>query len=272
MNVADLIKKVRKVEIKSKRIVNTLFAGEYHSAFKGRGLEFSEVREYQYGDDVRLIDWNVTSRAGQTYIKVNHEERELVLYLILDQSASLAFGSGQQLKKDILSELSAIFAFSAISSHDKVGAILFGDQVNRFIPASKGHKQVFSIIREILNDGVSHSEGTRLEVALQYFNRVQKRQAIAIIISDFYSSDFSDILKYTARKHQVIPVWLKDSFETDFPFGHMLPVRDLEGRGQYVLGIGAGNWREEAKQHFLEREDKLRQLFKDCRVRPLVIQ
>lgn len=271
MSVSDLVKRVRKVEIKSKRIVNTLFAGEYHSAFKGRGLEFSEVREYQYGDDIRLIDWNVSSRTGQTYIKVNHEERELTLYLILDQSASLAFGSGQQLKKDVLAELSAIFAFSAISSHDKVGAILFSNRVHHFFPASKGYKQVYTIIREILNEDTVHSKGTDLEGALLYFNRIQKRRSIAIIISDFYASDFSDVLKYTSQKHQVIPVWLKDSFEEELPFNHMLPVRDMEGRGRFILGRGAGNWRDDVRRRQEERDSRLRQLFRACKVRPLVI-
>lgn len=270
MDVIELLKKVRKIEMKSKKISNTLFAGEYHSAFKGRGVEFSEVREYQYGDDIRLIDWNVSSRMEQTYVKVNHEERELTIYLILDMSSSMSFGT-QALKRDWLAELAAIFAFSAISNQDKVGCILFTDKVVTYVPPDKARKQVFTIIREILNFDATGATHTNLREALLFLHHIQKRKAIAVVLSDFYASHFSDMMKVVAKKHQIIPVWIQDSFEKDMPFRQMIPFEALEGLSRPVVWGRGRQWRKDYVAKASDRQTAVERLFRECRIRPLIL-
>ncbi len=272
MEITELLKKVRKIEIKSKKIVNTLFLGEYHSVFKGKGIEFSEVREYQYGDDIRLIDWNVTARMEKPFIKVNHEERELTLYLILDLSLSMFWGSKNQLKRDLLAELAAIFAFSAISNNDKVGLIIFSNKVNKYIKAAKGKKQALLIIREILNfNPDKENSSSNIEQALIFYNKIQKKKAIAILFTDFYASKFSDALRYTSRKHQFIPVWLKDPLEKDLPKLPFLNLIDSENKNKLLLTRELFNNSNVYNNSLQERENQIEQIFKECKTTPLIL-
>ena len=201
MDTSELIKKVRKIEIKTKGISKELFSGEYHSAFKGRGMSFSEVRDYQYGDDVRNIEWNVTARTGSPHVKVFEEERELTVMLLVDVSPSSFFGTKGYIRKDLITEISAILAFSAISNNDKVGIILFSDTVKLYIPPKKGKKHILRIIRELIDNEPVDGESTDISEALQYFNNVVKKKSICFILSDFMASPFDQALQVAARRH-----------------------------------------------------------------------
>ena len=230
MEIKELLKKVRKIELKSKKIVNSIFLGEYHSIFKGRGIEFNEVREYQYGDDVRLIDWNVTAKMDKPYIKVNQEEREITVYLVVDLSASMKFSAYGQPKIEILAEISAIFALSAIGDNDKIGLIIISDKVKKFVKASKGKTHALRIIRDILEFGDDSAGQTNLAEALLFFNRIQKRKSIMILISDFYSESFSKELKYLSIKHQIIPIIIRDRMEKELIQIPVMRLKDLENK------------------------------------------
>ncbi|OGI06024.1 MAG: hypothetical protein A2Y40_07465 [Candidatus Margulisbacteria bacterium GWF2_35_9] len=274
MEVKELLKKVRKIEIKSKKIVNTLFMGEYHSAFKGKGIEFSEVRNYQYGDDIRSIDWNVTSRMNSPFIKVNHEERELTLFLILDLSKSLNFGTRDQLKKHLIAELSAVFAYSASQNSDKVGLIIFADKVYTYIKPGKGRTQVLKIIRAILDFDPTDAHSTSIEDALVFFSHIQKKKAIAILCSDFYSNQYSDALRHVARKHQLIPVWIKDSFEEMIVSGvnsPMLRVRDSESGITKSILPNTQTWKMNGPIHMEKRNGLLENTFKQAKIKPMIV-
>jgi len=227
METSELLRKVRKIEIKTRRLSQNIFSGQYHSIFKGRGIAFSEVREYQIGDDVRLIDWNVTARFNHPYVKVFEEERELTLILLIDISGSESFGSQVSFKRDLITEISAIFAFSALQNNDKIGAILFSDRVEKFIPPKKGRTHILHIIRELLNFQ-PQSNRTNLRTALEFvFNSIKKR-SIVVILSDFLDSGFDDALKIVARKHDTIAIQVADQRESDIPNVGLIYLEDAE--------------------------------------------
>ena len=213
---SDIIKKVRKIEIKARGLSRQLFSGEYHSAFKGRGLAFSEVREYQYGDDVRSIDWNVTARLNHPYVKVFEEERELTVMLLVDVSGSNRFGTHHQFKEELVAEVAATLAFSAIQNNDKVGVILFSDRIEKFIPPKKGSSHILRIIRELITFR-PQSNGTDLSEALRYFSNVIKKRCTAFLLSDFYDDNYTDALKIASGKHDVVAIRIDDEKEAHLP-------------------------------------------------------
>ena len=227
METSELIKKVRKIEIKTRGLSKNIFAGEYHSAFKGRGMTFAEVREYQYGDDIRSIDWNVTARFGHPYIKVFEEERELTVVLLIDVSGSREFGTVSQMKKDIFTELAATLAFSTIQNNDKIGVIFFSDKIEKFIPPKKGKKHVLHIIREMI-DFTPESNKTNIAGALQYFTNAIKKSSTAFIISDFMDSNFEKDLTIANRKHDVVALQVYDIRETELPDVGLVKLKDAE--------------------------------------------
>ena len=212
----DIIKKVRKIEIKARGLSRQLFSGEYHSAFKGRGMAFSEVREYQYGDDVRSIDWNVTARLNHPYVKVFEEERELTVMLLVDVSGSNRFGTHHQFKEELVAEVAATLAFSAIQNNDKVGVILFSDRIEKFIPPKKGSSHILRIIRELITFR-PQSNGTDLSEALRYFSNVIKKRCTAFLLSDFYDDNYTDALKIASGKHDVVAIRIADEKEAHLP-------------------------------------------------------
>ncbi len=213
---SDIIKKVRRIEIRAKGLSRQLFSGEYHSAFKGRGMSFSEVREYQFGDDIRNIDWNVTARLSHPYVKIFEEERELTVMLLVDVSGSNNFGTQQQLKKDLLAEVAATLAFSAIANNDKVGVIFFSDQIERFIPPKKGSSHILRIIRELITFE-PQSKGTDISEALRYFTNITKKRCSAFLLSDCRDSHFEDALKIASRKHDLSVLHIVDDRESEMP-------------------------------------------------------
>jgi uncharacterized protein (DUF58 family) len=223
----ELLKKVRKIEIKTRGLSNQLFSGEYHSAFKGRGMAFSEVREYQVGDEIRTIDWNVTARFNHPYVKVFDEERELTVMLLMDVSGSGSFGTQSQQKQDLATELCAVLAFSAIQNNDKVGVIFFSDKIEKFIPPKKGRSHILMIIRELI-DFTPENKGTNVAEALKYFTSVIKKKCTAFIMSDFMSPAFENELKIANKKHDIIALRLYDKHEEEFPDLGLIPVKDEE--------------------------------------------
>lgn len=227
METSEIIQKVRKIEIKTRGLSNHIFAGEYHSAFKGRGMTFSEVREYQYGDDVRSIDWNVTARFGHPYIKIFEEERELTVMLLIDVSGSRAFGTVSQLKMDIFTEVAATLAFSTIQNNDKIGVIFFSDKIEKFIPPKKGKKHVLHIIREMI-DFKPESTRTNIAEALRYFTNAIKKRSTAFVISDFIDRNFEKELTIANRKHDVVALQVYDIRETDLPDVGLMKLKDAE--------------------------------------------
>lgn len=235
MEAADIIKKVRRIEIKTKGLSNNIFAGEYHSAFKGRGMAFSEVREYQYGDDIRDIDWNVTARFHRPYVKVFEEERELTVMLVVDVSGSLDFGTVKQLKRDMVTEIAATLAFSAIQNNDKIGVIFFSDKIEKFIPPKKGRKHILYIIRELI-DFHPQSRGTDMGVALQYLTNVMKRRCTAFVLSDFINNKpFTDALTIANQKHDVVAIQVYDRRLEELPAVGLMRVKDAEtGDEQWI--------------------------------------
>lgn len=227
MDTQELIKKVRKIEIKTRGMSNHIFSGEYHSAFKGRGMSFSEVREYQYGDDIRSIDWNVTARFNSPYIKVFEEERELTVILMIDISKSALLGTINQSKEQIITEISAVLAFSAINNNDKVGAILFSDKVEKYIPPKKGKTHILRIIREIL-EHESTSGKTNLKDAIEYFNGVMKKRTISFILSDFLVTEYKDALSIASKRHDIVGIKVFDQLDNELPDIGLLQVKDIE--------------------------------------------
>lgn len=234
METQELIKKVRKIEIKTRGLSNQLFSGEYHTAFKGRGMAFSEVREYQSGDDVRLIDWNVTARSGDAYIKVFEEERELTTMLLVDVSGSKVFGTGDQSKRDLITELSAVISFSAIQNNDKVGVIFFSDKVEKYIPPKKGKSHILRIIRELI-EFEPDSKKTDIGAALEFFTSVVKKRAIVFLMSDFISPEFNNPLRIAAKRHDLIAVKLYDDKDFHLPNIGLVNMVDSEtGKTMWV--------------------------------------
>jgi len=227
VETSELLKKVRKIEIKTRGLSKNIFAGEYHSAFKGRGMTFAEVREYQYGDEIRSIDWNVTARFGHPYIKVFEEERELTVVLLIDVSGSREFGTVTQLKKDIFTEVAATLAFSTIQNNDKIGVIFFSDKIEKFIPPKKGKKHVLQIIRELI-DFQPESHKTDIAGALRYFTNAIKKSSTAFIISDFIDNNFERDLMIANRKHDIVALQVFDIRETELPNVGMIKLKDAE--------------------------------------------
>jgi uncharacterized protein (DUF58 family) len=249
MNTQDLLKKVRRIEIKTRRLSNHLFSGEYHSSFKGRGMAFSEVRKYEFGDDIRAIDWNVTARLNEPYIKVFEEERELTLMLLVDVSGSGSFGSRVQLKREMITEICATLAFSAIQNNDKVGVILFSDKVELFIPPKKGKTHTLRIIRELIEFKPT-SQKTDIGEALRYFSGIQKKRAIAFVLSDFMDDNYRDALKIMSRKHDVTGIRIFDPREEELPKLGLLPMKDLETQKIHWVNTSSGSLRKELKRRF----------------------
>lgn len=230
METKELLKKVRKIEIKSKGLSNHIFSGEYQTAFKGRGMSFSEVREYQFGDDVRAIDWNVTARFDHPYIKVFEEERELTVMLMIDISRSSYFGTVNQFKNEIITEISAVLSFSAINNNDKVGVIFFSDKIEKFIPPKKGKSHILRIIRELIDIQPEH-KATNIAEALRFLNNIMKKRAIVFMLSDFMGGDYYDDLSIAKRRHDVTGIRIFDPKEAELPDVGLVRIKDVESDG-----------------------------------------
>ena len=260
METADIIKKVRKIEIKTRGLSKQLFSGEYHSTFKGRGMSFSEVRNYQFGDDVRNIDWNVTARTGDPHIKVFEEERELTVMLLIDVSQSAYFGTTNQLKQGIMTEISAVLSFSAIQNNDKVGVLFFSDKIEKFIPPKKGKPHILRIIRELI-DFHPESNGTDIGEALRYFNNLVKKRSICFILSDFMNTGYEDPLRIAARRHDIIGVHLYDPREKEIPDVGLIRAVDAETGKVSWIDTGMASIRQRYADIFQENFDYFRNTF-----------
>ena len=248
-------------EIKTRGLSQNIFAGQYHSAFKGRGMAFAEVREYQFGDDVRDIDWNVTARFQHPYVKVFEEERELTVMLLIDVSGSLNFGTARQLKSDMATEIAATLAFSAIQNNDKIGVIFFSDRIEKYIPPQKGRKHILYIIREML-DFHPQSKKTDVGMALEYLTRVMKRRCTAFVLSDFYTrADFSTVLQIANRKHDVAAIQVYDKRAKELPDVGLIKVRDAETGHDIYIDTSSKKLRQAHTRYWMEREETLRQTF-----------
>lgn len=260
MITSELLKKVRHIEIKTRGLVNHLFSGEYHSVFKGKGMDFSEVREYQYGDDIRSIDWNVTARFGHPYIKVFEEERELTVLLVVDLSGSQYFGSYQQAKQQIAAELSAILSLSALKNNDKVGLILFTDTVEKYIPPQKKKTNVLRIIREVLSFEPK-SRGTNIKNALEFVNKAVKKRSICFLISDFNDKGYEQVIRITARKHDLIAVKIEDPRENELPSVGLVQFADPESGKEMLIDTGSIKVRSLFYAKVQERKNLIRKIF-----------
>lgn len=261
MTTSDILKKVRELEIKSKRLTNHLFTGEYHTAFKGRGMSFKEVREYQAGDDTRFIDWNVSARMGHPYSKLFEEERELTVYLVIDVSASSLFGTFRQSKKDLITEMCAVLAFSAISNNDKVGLIFFSDRVEKFIPAKKGRDHVLYMVRELLNFK-PHSAQTDIVKALKFLNNATRHKSIVFVLSDFADAGYHDVLRVASKRHDVIGVQVFDKRDENLPQVGLLQVIDSETGKTMLLDTNDTFTRFKYHEQFLKVLDDAKQSFR----------
>ncbi len=260
MEASELIKKVRKIEIKTRGISKHLFAGEYHSAFKGRGMSFSEVRNYHYGDDIRNIDWNVTARYNETFVKIFEEERELTFMILVDVSPSSFFGTSNQMKNEIITEISAVLAFSAMNNNDKVGVIFFTDKVEKLIPPKKGKKHILRIIRELI-DFKPEGKGTNLSEALQYFNNVTKKRSIAFILSDFISNDYENPLRIAARRHDITGIQIHDPREQTLPKVGLIHANDPETGEKLWVDTSSKKVRENYAKWFQDTQEVFRSTF-----------
>jgi uncharacterized protein (DUF58 family) len=249
MDSAELLKRVRKIEIKTKGLSSQIFSGEYHSAFKGRGMAFSEVREYVEGDDVRNIDWNVTARFGNPYVKVFEEERELTVMLLVDVSESGMFGSTALLKRELITELTATIAFSAIQNNDKAGVIFFSDKIELYIPPKKGKSHILRIIRELINFKPA-SKGTDISLALKYLNNMIKKRCIAFVISDFMDSGFDDAIKVSSKKHDLAALRIIDPREEEMPDVGLVRFKDAETGLVSVMDTSDANVRNHYRLYF----------------------
>lgn len=266
MTPEELIKKVRKIEIRTKALSHQIFAGEYHSAFKGRGMAFSEVREYQFGDDVRDIDWNVTARFHKPYVKVFEEERELTVMLLIDVSGSLDFGTQRQMKKDMVTEIAATLAFSAIQNNDKIGVIFFSDKIEKYIPPKKGRKHILYIIREML-DFHPESKKTDVKLAVEFLTSVIKRRCTAFMLSDFFArNDFENALTICNRKHDVVAIQVYDQRAKMLPDVGLLKVVDAETGHEMYVDTSSAKLRRAHTAYFMNRQATLRQTFNKSNV------
>jgi uncharacterized protein (DUF58 family) len=261
MDTKSLLKKVRKIEIKTRRLSDHVFGGEYHSTFKGRGMTFSEVRAYQFGDDVRSIDWNVTARYNEPFIKVFEEERELTMMLLVDISESTAFGTRETFKKDIITEMSATLAFSATQNNDKIGLMLFSDQIELYIPPKKGRMHVLRIIRELIEFKPSHKT-TDLTKAFKYLMDMMKKKAIVFVMSDFLSDDYDYTLKILGKKHDVTGIRIFDEREEELPNLGMVQMRDAETGEAIWVNTSSKFTRKAFTKQYRDRVDYFQRAFK----------
>ena len=258
METSEILKKVRKIEIKARGLSSNVFAGQYHSAFKGRGMAFSEVREYQYGDDVRDIDWNVTARFHRPYIKVFEEERELTVMLMIDVSGSLDFGTQRQMKRDMVTEIAATIAFSAIQNNDKIGVVFFSDRIEKYIPPKKGRKHILYIIRELL-DFQPESHRTDVKQALEFLTSVAKRRCTAFVLSDFYDTqDFLQPLQIANRKHDVVALQVYDIRAKELPDVGLIRVVDAETGYEQYIDTSSRQLRQAHERYWRNAQEKLK--------------
>lgn len=260
MDTKELLKKVRKIEIKTRRLSDHIFSGEYHTSFKGRGMTFSEVRQYQYGDDIRNIDWNVTARYNEAHVKVFEEERELTMMLMVDISGSESFGSKNQFKKDIVTEIAATMAFSATQNNDKIGLILFSDQIELYIPPKKGRSHVLRIIRELIE---FHPQSKRTDItqALKFLSSTQKKKAIVFVISDFMSDGYEHTLKIAAKKHDITGIRVYDIREQSMPNLGMVPMLDAETGLMQIVDTSSKVVRFSYEKYYNEQLNYFKEIF-----------
>ena len=261
MDTKELLKKVRKIEIKTRRLSDHVFGGEYHSTFKGRGMTFSEVRQYQFGDDVRAIDWNVTARYNEPFVKVFEEERELTLMLVVDVSGSEFFGSGQQFKREVLTEIAATLSFSALQNNDKVGLLLFSDQVELFIPPKKGRTHVLRIIRELL-EYQPKSKQTDIRVALEFLSGILKKKAIVFLLSDFMDDSYEKTLRIAAKKHDLTGIRVYDKREVEIPNIGLVPMLDSETQKTQWVNTASKAVRSQYQKAHQKHVDAFETLFR----------
>jgi uncharacterized protein (DUF58 family) len=261
METNELLKRVRKIEIKTRGLSRHVFAGEYHSAFKGRGMAFSEVREYQYGDDFRNVDWNVTARFNHPFIKIFEEERELTVMLLIDISGSGDFGTQSRLKASLITEIAAVLSFSAIQNNDKVGVILFSDRIERFIPPKKGRQHILKIIRELI-DYRRISQLTNITVPLRFLVNAIKKRSITFLITDFLDQNYEDALKIAAKKHDLVGLWIYDKRETELSGMGLLKVRDAETRGITWIDTTSSYVRHAYQENYRQKQEETIDLLK----------
>lgn len=260
LTTAEILKKVKELEIKSKKITQHLFTGEYHSAFKGRGMSFREVREYYPGDDVRFIDWNVSARFSHPFTKLFEEERELTVMLMVDVSASSLFGTSHARKKDLVTEIGAVLTFSAVSNNDKVGVIFFSDKVEKYIPPKKGKDHALYIVRELLT-AEPKNKGTKISEALRFFNNSTKQKSIAFLLSDFLDERFEELLKVAGRKHDLVGIKVYDKMDLDLPDAGLLQVRDMETGKSKWIDSGDYAFRTAYHDHFFKHTEWCKNAF-----------
>lgn len=266
MEANELIKKVRKIDIKTRGLSQNIFAGEYHTAFKGRGMTFSEVREYQYGDDVRDIDWNVTARHNHPYVKVYEEERELTVMLLVDMSRSRLFGAVGEEKREMIAEIAATLAYSAITNNDKIGVIFFSDKIEKFIPPKKGKKHILLIIRELI-DFTPQNNGTDIGVALRYFSDALKKRCTTFLISDFIDThDYSKQLQVACNKHDIIAIQVYDKRDTSLPNIGLMLMSDLETNESRWIDTSSKKVRQAYNKWWYERQQQMMETLNKCRV------
>lgn len=266
METSDILKKVRQIEIKTRGLSNNIFAGQYHSAFKGRGMAFSEVRDYQFGDDIRDIDWNVTARFNKPYIKVFEEERELTMMLLVDVSGSLEFGTVKQLKKEMVAEMAATLAFSAMQNNDKIGVIFFSDRIEKFIPPKKGRKHILCIIRELI-DFKPESRNTNIRMALEYLTNVMKRRCTAFMLSDFIDKDdFKNAMTIANRKHDLVGIQVYDRRVAELPDVGLMKVKDAENGMEKWIDTSSKAVRQAHHSWWITKQAELNDIFKKSNV------
>ena len=261
LTTAEILKKVRELEIKSKKITTDLFTGEYHSAFKGKGMSFKEVREYAAGDDTRFIDWNVSARLGHPYSKVFEEERELTVMLLVDISASSLFGTVHARKRDMITEIGAVLSFSAVNNADKIGAIFYSDKVEAYIPPKKGKQHALYIVRQLLSKEPT-GKGTEVSKALRYFNNVTRQKSIAFILSDFLDANYEDALRISGKKHDVIGIKIYDKMDMELPKAGLLQVQDAETGATKWIDSSNAFVRQSYQEEFFRITQYSSQVFK----------
>lgn len=266
METSEILKRVRQIEIKTRGLSNNIFAGQYHSAFKGRGMTFSEVREYQYGDDVRDINWNVTARFNKPYVKVFEEERELTVMLMVDVSSSLDFGTSKQMMNQMLTEIAATIAFSAIQNNDKIGVVFFSDKIEKFIPPKKGRKHILYIIRELISFK-AESQKTNIKQAIEFLTNVQKRRCTAFILSDFIDpKDYKDTLTIANHKHDVVAIQVFDKRVAELPDVGLMKVKDAETGFEQYIDTSSRKVREVHRQWWKERQERMMKILTQSNV------
>ncbi|GHV47310.1 hypothetical protein FACS1894181_00500 [Bacteroidia bacterium] len=266
METSELLKKVRRIEIKTRGLSRNIFAGQYHTAFKGRGMAFSEVREYQYGDDIRDIDWNVTARYVRPYVKVFEEERELTVMLLIDVSGSRDFGSFHVMKRDVITEIAATLAFSAIQNNDKIGVVFFSDRIEKFIPPQKGKKHILYIIRELID---FHPTNVKTDIGqvLKYLTNAIKKRCTTFIISDFINKgNFKDALTIANKKHDVVAIQVYDQRETELPPVGLMKIKDAETNNERWIDTSSQKTRAAYSQWWEKRQQEMSESFKKCKV------